>query len=161
MLVYGLSNSSNCDDLECRWKLFLISYIASLFKCHTSYLWHVARSLCICRAYCVSLLLLEGDTCMPRGLHSRLCQAFLVLSVNTARRGRGTLSSCVCLYVCVCLSHAGILSNGSTEAIFDGRLRYRCSTNDEYLICIWLNKMWLESKQWFCLSCYPLIVVSH
>jgi len=24
--------------------------IASLFKCDVSYLWHVARSLCICRA---------------------------------------------------------------------------------------------------------------
>jgi len=26
--------------------------IASLFKCHISYLWRVARSLCICRASC-------------------------------------------------------------------------------------------------------------
>jgi len=50
ILVYSLSNSSNCNDLECPWKLFSI---ASLFKWNISYLWHDAWSLCISRASCV------------------------------------------------------------------------------------------------------------
>jgi len=37
------------------------STIAELFKCDISYLWHVARSLCICRASsCSSADILDG-----------------------------------------------------------------------------------------------------
>jgi len=46
-VVFDLSNSSNYNDLEC---LETHSPIASLFKCDISYLWRVARSLCICTA---------------------------------------------------------------------------------------------------------------
>jgi len=46
-------NSSNFNDLEGPWGHYPI---ASLFRSDISYLWRVARCLCICRASCFELL---------------------------------------------------------------------------------------------------------
>jgi len=54
ILIYGLSNSSNCNDLECPWRLF--PYCKS-FKFDISYLWHVVHTLCMCRSSCYLLAL--------------------------------------------------------------------------------------------------------
>jgi len=51
-IFHGLSNSSNCYDVECP-----CAFIASLFKCVISYLWHIMllmQTLCIYRATCVT-----------------------------------------------------------------------------------------------------------
>ena len=41
--------------------------IARIFKCEISYLWLVARSLCICRASCLIRSLLVVEPCLTRG----------------------------------------------------------------------------------------------
>jgi len=48
-------------------------HIASLFNCNISYLWHIARSLCICRASCFKMLALTSDCCLCHTLTIQRC----------------------------------------------------------------------------------------
>jgi len=53
ILVFGLPDSSNCNNLKCPCRFEGHSPITSLFKCNISYLWHIVQSLCICRVSCM------------------------------------------------------------------------------------------------------------
>jgi len=43
--------------------------LANLFKCDISYLWHVAQSLCICRALCWMKCAFLETLCFATNLH--------------------------------------------------------------------------------------------
>jgi len=141
-LVYGLSNSSNCNDLGCLWRSFhwgmtFNSPIASLIKCDISCLWRVARSLCIYRASCRFFLTQPSHISMAWDVAwDYVLSVWVCVCLQTGKMARyfGDLELFALLVACLAHNigfrgvsysmlvrfHSSLLQNTTTANINDG-----------------------------------------